>query len=168
MLLALCCLQTCAAYMPAMAPSTGAQCGRASAPVMAITRRQCAIALGVTLSSRAALADGAPLWISGKSDPIRKTSKDKPDGTKKDNRYLGCLNDCKPRKQGPPGPNQLESLDALEACQQECCTTYEQCTYSWHRGLEPLARPISRCTCELRPDRSARRIGSRVAAIRKM
>lgn len=28
--------------------------------------------------------DEKMLWVSGKSDPIRKTSKDKPDGTKKD------------------------------------------------------------------------------------
>ena len=70
------------------------------------------------------------LWVSGKSDPIRPTKKDKPDGTKKDGRYIGCLNDCVPRKQGPPGPNQKERADCLDACQQECCFTYEQCTYT--------------------------------------
>ena len=69
-------------------------------------------------------------WISGKSDPIRPTSKDKDDGTKKDYRYIKCLNDCVPRKQGPPGPSQKDRVDCLDACQQECCFTYEQCTYS--------------------------------------
>jgi hypothetical protein len=72
----------------------------------------------------------APKWISGKSDPLRPTSKDKPDGTKKDNRYVSCLNDCVPRKQGPPGPNQKERVDCLDECQVECCETYEQCTYT--------------------------------------
>ena len=71
-----------------------------------------------------------PKWISGKSDPLRPTSKDKPDGTKKDNRYVSCLNDCVPRKQGPPGPNQKERVDCLDECQVECCETYEQCTYT--------------------------------------
>ena len=71
-----------------------------------------------------------PKWISGKSDPIRPTSKDKPDGTRKDYKYLSCLNDCVPRKQGPPGPNQKERADCLDDCQVECCETYEQCTYT--------------------------------------
>lgn len=70
------------------------------------------------------------IWLSGKSDPIRKTSKEKPDGTKKDGKYLGCLNDCVPRRQGPPGPGQRERADCLEDCQRECCFTYEQCTYT--------------------------------------
>ena len=88
-------------------------------------------AAAIVSPSAAVAADGkANVWISGKSDPIRKTSKDKPDGTKKDNKYLGCLNDCVPRKQGPPGPSQLERADCLDACQQECCSTYEQCTYT--------------------------------------
>ena len=77
----------------------------------------------------AASAEGN-VWISGKSDPIRKTSKDKPDGTRKDGKYLSCLNDCIPRKQGPPGPQQKERADCLDQCQLECCVTYEQCTYT--------------------------------------
>ena len=106
-----------------------------SAPVMSTTptRRQAAQALLFTafFPVAAVAGDGKPAtWISGKSDPIRPTSKDKPDGTKKDGKYLSCLNDCVPRKQGPPGPSQLERADCLDACQQECCTTYEQCTYT--------------------------------------
>merc|ERR1719291_646841 len=42
----------------------------------------------------------AAIWLSGKSDPLRPTSKEKADGTKKDSKYLGCLNDCVPRCQG--------------------------------------------------------------------
>ena len=72
----------------------------------------------------------ARVWISGKSDPIRPTSKEDTKGTKKDGRYISCLNDCVPRKQGPPGLNQLERADCLDSCQQECCMTYEQCTYT--------------------------------------
>ena len=97
------------------------------------TRRQAvqaALVWSAAIGPSAAMAADPKTWISGKSDPIRPTSKDKPDGTKKDGKYLSCLNDCVPRKQGPPGPNQLERADCLDACQQECCTTYEQCTYT--------------------------------------
>ena len=127
-----------AAYVPVGAlPNSRQQCARTTGgPVMVMHRRQAMQGLFLTAAaivspSAAVAADGkANVWISGKSDPIRKTSKDKPDGTKKDNKYLGCLNDCVPRKQGPPGPSQLERADCLDACQQECCSTYEQCTYT--------------------------------------
>ena len=68
--------------------------------------------------------------VGGKPDPLRPTSKDKPDGTRKDGNYLRCLNDCVPRKQGPPGANAKERADYLDDCQVECCETYEQCTYT--------------------------------------
>ena len=114
---------------------------RSTAPTMiALPRRQVGLALLSAASaspiSSACAADGGDkkpvVWISGKSDPLRPTSKEKPDGTKKDNKYLGCLNDCAPRKQGGAnsGTAQMDRLDALEACQQECCFTYEQCTYT--------------------------------------
>ena len=85
--------------------------------------------IALVAAPTATLADEKK-WVSGKSDPLRPTSKDKPDGTKKDNKYISCLNDCVPRKQGPPGPNQKDRIDCLDSCQQECCFTYEQCTYS--------------------------------------
>ena len=81
----------------------------------------------IAAAPAAAMAEDSKMWMSGKSDPIRKTNKEKSaDGTKKDGKYLSCLNDCVPRKQGPPGPSQLERADCLDSCQQECCTTYEQ------------------------------------------
>ena len=85
-------------------------------------------ALTLLMSPPAFAADNK--WLSGKSDPIRPTTKEKPDGTKKDGKYISCLNDCVPRKQGPPGPSQKDRVDCLDACQQECCFTYEQCTYT--------------------------------------
>ena len=67
-------------------------------------------------------------WLSGKSDPLRPTSKDKVDGTRKDPKYLSCLNNCVPRVQGPPGPDQKERSECFDICQDECCFTYQQCT----------------------------------------
>ena len=95
-------------------------------------RRAMLFGLGTSLlaTPAASFAAEAPKWISGKSDPLRPTVKGKPEGTRKDNRYLSCLNDCVPRRQGPPGPNQRERSDCLDDCQIECCETYEQCTYS--------------------------------------
>ena len=69
-------------------------------------------------------------WVSGRSDPIRKTSKDSNDGTKKDSKYLSCLNDCVPRCQGPPGAETKERGECFAECQDECCFTYQQCTYT--------------------------------------
>ena len=97
-----------------------------------LARRQVFAALSAALAFAApATAGDGKQWLSGKPDPLRPTnSKEKPDGTKKDNKYISCLNDCVPRKQGPPGPSQLERADCLDACQVECCDTYEQCTYT--------------------------------------
>ena len=55
------------------------------------TRRQAvqaALFWSAAISPSAAMAADPKTWISGKSDPIRPTSKDKPDGTKKDGKYL--------------------------------------------------------------------------------
>ena len=115
---------------------------RCAAPVASSSRRQLAtlglLASGALLVPRVLAApkvvqcDGgnACVWLSGRSDPIRQTSKDKPDGTKKDPKYLRCLNDCVPRCQGPPSQGeQKDRLDCFEECQDECCFTYQQCTY---------------------------------------
>ena len=75
-------------------------------------------------------ADAPRRWVSGRSDPIRKTSKDSVEGTKKDPKYLSCLNDCVPRCLGPPGSQTKERIDCIAECQDECCFTYQQCTYT--------------------------------------
>jgi hypothetical protein len=77
-------------------------------------------------SARAADDGKAKIWTSGRSDPIRPTSKDKVDGTKKDPKYLGCLNDCVPQctssyaaETGRP----KERSDCFDECQDQCCST---------------------------------------------
>lgn len=101
-------------------PAAASMVGRRSA-----ARFLLLAASGLALPARAA---EERRWVSGRSDPIRKTSKDKPDGTKKDPKFLTCLNDCVPRCLGPPGAVMKERADCLLECQDECCTTYEQCT----------------------------------------
>ena len=58
------------------------------------------------------------------------SSKDSVEGTKKDPKYLSCLNDCVPRCLGPPGSQTKERIDCIAECQDECCFTYQQCTYT--------------------------------------
>ena len=112
--------------MHAYRPSGPRLSRRAALPAFAA-----AALAGAATPAAIAGSDGAPkLWLSGKSDPLRPTSKDKLDGTKKDPKYLSCLNDCVPRCQGPPGSPAKERSDCLLECQQECCSTYEQCTYT--------------------------------------
>ena len=92
----------------------------------ALAHATAAAATLAALHTTPAAAASNSLWLSGKSDPLRPTSKDKPDGTKRDPKYLSCLNDCVPRCQQQQG---LERSDCFDFCQEECCATYQQCTY---------------------------------------
>lgn len=85
--------------------------------------------VAVSVVCRANALDDRLLWISGKSDPIRKTVNGKVEGTKKDPPYIRCLNDCIPRLQGKPSLGiQKDRTDVLAECQDTCCFTYQQCT----------------------------------------
>jgi hypothetical protein len=66
-------------------------------------------------------------WVSGRSVPKPKDGD--LTGTKKDPRYLRCLNNCLPSCIGGPSGVQKEKSDCLQECQDECCQTYEQCSY---------------------------------------
>lgn len=77
-------------------------------------------------SARALEDSKAKVWTSGRSDPIRPTSKDKADGTKKDPNYLRCLNDCVPQCSSTYGTDTgrpKERMDCFEECQDQCCST---------------------------------------------
>jgi hypothetical protein len=69
-------------------------------------------------------------WLSGRTPGQASRPKDgDPAGTKKDPRYLRCLNNCLPNCIGGPSGVQRERSDCLQQCQDECCQTYEQCSY---------------------------------------
>lgn len=77
-------------------------------------------------SARALENSKGPIWTSGRSDPIRPTSKDKADGTKKDPKYLSCLNDCVPQCSSTYGTDTgrpKERSDCFDECQDQCCST---------------------------------------------
>jgi hypothetical protein len=70
----------------------------------------------------------AKTWISGRS-PEGKPKDGDATGTKKDPRYLRCLNNCLPDCIGGPSGVQKEKRECLQDCQDECCQTYAQCSY---------------------------------------
>ena len=76
----------------------------------------------------AAAPAGPKKWMSGKSEKPRG-SKDRT-GTKKDSNYLRCLSDCTTDCRRPGQGPSKDNAECLEACQDYCCQTYEQCTYT--------------------------------------
>jgi hypothetical protein len=69
----------------------------------------------------------APLiYKSGKSPVPNKDPNDKT-GTKKDINFLRCISNCKSRCQLPT--EGLAKTDCIQDCQDQCCTTYEQCSF---------------------------------------
>uniref|UniRef100_A0A7S2UWJ7 SREBP regulating gene protein n=1 Tax=Fibrocapsa japonica TaxID=94617 RepID=A0A7S2UWJ7_9STRA len=89
-----------------------------------------AASLGVILPPAFSPADAADerLWLSGKGDKP-KDSKDTK-GTKKDINFLRCLSNCLAVCQKPTSGVQRDRSECLEDCRDECCQTYEQCTYT--------------------------------------
>ena len=73
----------------------------------------------------------AKTYISGKNPdgPPKDPSDTK--GTKKDYNYMRCLSSCLAKCQAPaPGVQGKERGECLQDCRDDCCTTYEQCTYT--------------------------------------
>lgn len=87
-------------------------------------------------SPDASFADtGATIWKTGKAPEVPgQKPKDKSDtkGTRKDPNFLRSIADCKGKCENSPGPDGLarSSAECLSACQDICCTTYEQCTFA--------------------------------------
>ncbi|KAL3776511.1 hypothetical protein ACHAWO_001034 [Cyclotella atomus] len=78
---------------------------------------------------------GATIWKTGKAPEVPgQKPKDKSDtkGTRKDPNFLRSIADCKGKCENSPGPDGLarSSAECLSACQDICCTTYEQCTFA--------------------------------------
>lgn len=117
-------LAALAALAPALLPrgagGAGAQTSR-----RALVRRVLAPAAASALLAPA----GAPAreWISGRAQGNKEGDVS---GTKKDPKYLRCLNNCLPACIGGPSGEQREKRDCLQSCQDECCETYAQCSYA--------------------------------------
>ena len=68
----------------------------------------------------------ALIWKSGKN-PAPVDPNDPKKGTKKDSSFLRCLSGCKQDCQ-KPGEGAAK-LDCVQDCQDQCCSTYEQCSF---------------------------------------
>ena len=88
---------------------------------------------GTIVSS--ASASESTIYLTGKSPKVPgEKPKDKSDtkGTRRDPSFLRSISDCKSQceqKLGPDGYARNKE-DCLSECQDVCCTTYEQCTFS--------------------------------------
>eukprot|EP00752_Nemacystus_decipiens_P012104 g10729.t1 len=71
---------------------------------------------------------GQKEWISGKG--AQPKGSDDKTGTRKESKYLRCLSNCLADCQKPTYGPEKDREECLQTCQDECCTSYEQCTYA--------------------------------------
>ena len=71
---------------------------------------------------------GDVIYKSGKTpEQLKNKNKDDKSGTKKDMKFLRCLSNCKTECQKPS--DGLANLDCNQDCQDQCCESYEQCSF---------------------------------------
>ncbi|KAG8460751.1 hypothetical protein KFE25_010806 [Diacronema lutheri] len=83
----------------------------------------------LSLVALPARSPAAQQWISGRN-PGGKPKDGDVTGTKRDPKYLRCLNNCLPSCIGGPSGVQKDKSTCLQECQDECCSTYAQCSYA--------------------------------------
>ena len=50
-------------------------------------------------------------------------------GTRKDSKFLRCLSSCKSKSELPTTGDATDRNDVIQDCQDQCCETYEQCSF---------------------------------------
>jgi len=68
------------------------------------------------------------VFKSGKN-PVRNVDKEDKTGTKTDKKFLKCLSGCKSTCEQPTGGPAVQRVDCIQDCQDQCCDSYEQCSY---------------------------------------
>jgi hypothetical protein len=96
-----------------------------------------AVAAAAASSSPSSSSGGGEytIWKTGRAPIVpgqKPRDKDDVKGTRKDPNFLRSVSDCKVKCENTPGPDGLSrsSTECLSACQDICCTTYEQCTFA--------------------------------------
>ncbi len=92
-------------------------------------------AAAATSSSPSSGGGEYTIWKTGRAPIVpgqKPREKDDVKGTRKDPNFLRSVSDCKAKCENTPGPDGLSrsSTECLSACQDICCTTYEQCTFA--------------------------------------
>lgn len=117
-------------------PSSQSLMRRVSAYVSPIHRVATALLICASLQAPITPAYGAgppvankPVLIykSGKNPDPSASNSDSKTGTRKDTNFLRCMSNCKADCQ-KPGEG-LAKIDCVQDCQDQCCTTYEQCSF---------------------------------------
>ena len=68
------------------------------------------------------------VYKSGKTpEKLKNSNKNDKSGTKKDITFLRCMSNCKTDCQKPNSG--LANLDCNQDCQDQCCESYEQCSF---------------------------------------
>ena len=102
----------------------------AGAAAVSLSRRGVLRAAAVPAALASPLAASAKRYVSGKNPDGVKDKSDTA-GTKRDGGYLQCLAGCSNRCAQPtPGQREKSRGECLNFCRDECCATYEQCTYT--------------------------------------
>ena len=99
---------------------------------MSLATRRRFVGRAATAAATAAVttpAFAAKTYVSGKN-PDGPREKGDTKGTKKDGSYLQCLAGCAARCEKAKSGRQLTRGECLNLCRDECCVTYEQCTYT--------------------------------------
>mmetsp|Transcript_12369 Transcript_12369/g.36759 ORF Transcript_12369/g.36759 Transcript_12369/m.36759 type:complete len:112 (-) Transcript_12369:31-366(-) len=99
----------------------------AGAFAASVTRRQAVRGAGLGVFGAAPAA--AKTYKSGKNPDGKKDPNDTA-GTKKDGSYLQCLAGCASRCESASMERRKTRAECLNLCRDECCATYEQCTYT--------------------------------------
>ena len=90
---------------------------------------QCVIAADTGLT--------AALFKSGKN-PYPPNPNDSKAGTKKDSKFLRCISNCKSKCELPSEGLAIERSDCIQDCQDQCCESYEQCSYKIKIGSQGM------------------------------
>lgn len=92
-------------------------------------------AASLLLSPSPAVAADSTIWLTGKAPKVpgqKPKEKSETKDTKRDPSFLRSISDCKAQCEQSTGPDGFarSKEECLEACQDICCKSYEQCTFA--------------------------------------
>ena len=80
-------------------------------------------------AAHAAQPSGSGLVYKSGKNPVQQDPNDPKVGSKKDTSFLRCMSNCKAKCQLPS--EGLAKSDCVVDCQDQCCATYEQCSFKY-------------------------------------
>ncbi len=75
-----------------------------------------------------------PLVYKSGKNPVPVDKNDPKAGTRKDTKFLRCLSNCKSKSEQPTSGLAANRYDSIQVCQDQCCETYEQCSFKINIG----------------------------------